>query len=352
MGTSSGWRGSKGLMFERYCTLCKHFGFGDAGHAISIAGPCTFNSYIHLSLAFAQQEAKMSEYWKSTPSYWCKFCHTYVRDTGIERKNHEASAKHQNSIQRSLRELHKGKEREDREKQRAKDEVARLNGLVSGKASSGGAGAGVIGAKSVPSMAPPQLSAAAQRKAHAEQLAALGVQLPDEMKKEITGVGGWQTLSERVVPDDRPGGERSLADIIKQEGESKEDVKTGVADFNIKGVHKRRAEDEDDARDEEAASRKKAAWGSRLRTYPGRDVDEDQDVHLATLLSAVAKKKQPEVKEEEAADDGSEVKKEDSPEMGKSLAAVPEIDAPSVPVKQEEDDVAPPVVFKKRKTKR
>ena len=72
----------------------------------------------------------MAEYWKSTPSYWCKFCSIYVRETPIERKNHEASAKHQNNIQRSLRDLHKNKEREDRDKQRAKDEVARLNGVL------------------------------------------------------------------------------------------------------------------------------------------------------------------------------------------------------------------------------
>src|ERR1700712_2474938 len=93
----------------------------------------------------------MSEYWKSTPSYWCKFCAIYVRDSGLERKNHEASAKHQNSIQRNLRELQKGKQREDRDKQRAVDEVARLNGLVSGggKAGSPGAAGGILGAKEV-----------------------------------------------------------------------------------------------------------------------------------------------------------------------------------------------------------
>ena len=136
----------------------------------------------------------MSEYWKSTPSYWCKFCETYVRDTAGERKNHESTGKHQNNIQRSLRDLHKKQEREQRDQQRAKDEVARLNGLVGGKEGqaartmSGIAGVRNLGKSSAPE--PPKISAAAQRKAHAEQLVALGVELPEELKREVTGVGG------------------------------------------------------------------------------------------------------------------------------------------------------------------
>ena len=135
----------------------------------------------------------MAEYWKSTPSYWCKFCHTYVRDTSIERKNHEASGKHQNNIQRSLRELHKTKGREERDKQRAKDEVARLNGLVGG-GEKGVSGPGITfaggsGKTAAVHAAPPQISAAAQRKTHAEQLAALGVELPDPLQREVTSVG-------------------------------------------------------------------------------------------------------------------------------------------------------------------
>ena len=111
-----------------------------------------------------------------------------MRDTAIERKNHEASAKHQNNIQRSLRELHKGKEREEREKQRAKDEVNRLNGLVSGQkptAAQPGSPSQNVGKTGKPAPAPqPPQSTAQQRKAHAEQLAALGVELPEELKKE------------------------------------------------------------------------------------------------------------------------------------------------------------------------
>ncbi|PHH60763.1 hypothetical protein CDD82_2238 [Ophiocordyceps australis] len=73
----------------------------------------------------------MSEYWKSTPKYWCKHCSCYVRDTKLERQNHEATARHQGAIKRSLRELHRTHEREERDKERARREIARLNGVVS-----------------------------------------------------------------------------------------------------------------------------------------------------------------------------------------------------------------------------
>lgn len=82
----------------------------------------------------------MSEYWKSAPKYWCKHCKTYVRDTKLERQNHESTGKHQGAIKRFLRDLHRGHEREDREKQRAKDEVARLNSVTSGGGSAAGTG--------------------------------------------------------------------------------------------------------------------------------------------------------------------------------------------------------------------
>ncbi|KAI7552807.1 hypothetical protein KC331_g1642 [Hortaea werneckii] len=294
----------------------------------------------------------MAEYWKSTPSYWCKFCSIYVRDTTIERKNHEASGKHQNNIQRNLRELQKGKQREDRDQQRAKDEVARLNGIVSGqgKASGGGGGdagkTGILGVKDV-GKAPAAssgstLSASAQRKKHAEQLAAMGVELPEELKREVTGVGGWQTVSEKVVEEEQPW---SLSDIRNEE-ESKEDVRDVIS----RGVRKRKPEGEDD--EEELAPARKA-WGSKFRQYPGAASEgngEEED--LDALLSGVtAKKPKPEeVKKEESEDVKGEEPAEDKP-----LESIPDVNAPAAaPVKEEEQEEkpAPAVVFKKRKVKK
>jgi hypothetical protein len=288
----------------------------------------------------------MSEYWKSTPSYWCKFCETYVRDTAGERKNHESTGKHQNNIQRSLRNLHKNKEREERDQQRAKDEVARLNGLVGGKdASAAGSKPGISGLKNLGKPTgpePPKLSAAAQRKAHAEQLVALGVELPEELKREITGVGGWETTSSSVVDTGRSGA-RTLADIKKEE--------EGVASAALnKGVHKRKAEDDEDVRDEEAAPKKKI-WGNALKSYPGSKT-EDQDEDLDALLSGVGKKAaQPSSSaavEQPESGEGESVKTEPTVSTADQVAETP---------KQEEGEdgaitAPPPVVFKKRKAKR
>ncbi|KAJ4301833.1 hypothetical protein N0V90_003929 [Kalmusia sp. IMI 367209] len=72
----------------------------------------------------------MAEYWKSTPKYWCKFCRDYIKDTKFERQQHEATGRHQSNIQRSLKGLHREQAATERQKQRAKDEVARLNGRI------------------------------------------------------------------------------------------------------------------------------------------------------------------------------------------------------------------------------
>jgi hypothetical protein len=294
----------------------------------------------------------MSEYWKSTPSYWCKFCEIYVRDTAGERRNHESTGKHQNNIQRSLRNLHRNKEREEREQQRAKDEVARLNGLVGGKdASTAGTKPGISGLKNLGKStgpAPPKLSAAAQRKAHAEQLVALGVELPEELKREVTGVSGWQTVSSTVMDPGRSG-TRTLADIKKNE----EDAATGALN---KGVHKRKAEDDEDARDEEAAPKKKI-WGNTFKSYPDTQA-EDPDDDLDALLSGIETK--PTQSSSTAAVEQPTTQAEIKPESGGDIKTEPAKSATDAVVdvaKQEEGDdgaiTAPPtVLFKKRKAKR
>lgn len=286
----------------------------------------------------------MSEYWKSTPSYWCKFCSQYVRDTALERKNHEASLRHQNNIQRSIRDLSKNKDREEREQHRAKAEVARLNGLVGGS-----------GTKPTTSPAPKILGVkdiggsktnasttytAQDRKRHAEQLAALGVKLPEELEREVKGVGSWQTVSERVIEQDQSP-DRSPADIVKEEQDDKSDIKIAIP-LN-KGVHKRKAEEEEEA---EQAARKKA-WGSRLKTYPGAATQGD-DGDLDALLGGIAKVR-PGVEEVKKEEDG-EVKTEDADDQ--ALSAIPDVDAPTAAVKSEDVGPDPPVVFKKRKVKR
>lgn len=294
----------------------------------------------------------MSEYWKSTPSYWCKFCEIYVRDTPVERKNHESTGKHQNNIQRSLRDLHKKKEREERDQQRAKDEVARLNGLVGGKdASKSGSKPSISGLQNLGKTSAPEpskASLAAQRKAHAEQLVAMGVTLPEELKREITGVGDWQTVSSTVVESSQP---RTLAEIKKEEEKG-----ASAPGALSKGVHKRKAEDEEDARDEEAAPKKKV-WGSSFKSYPGAQ-EEDNDEDLDALLSGVGKKVSGPntASTTENSKDEASVKAEPNltikSEVSASATNTDEGDAKLEESAESAITAPPPVMFKKRKSKK
>ncbi|KAK3632824.1 hypothetical protein LTR56_016147 [Elasticomyces elasticus] len=301
----------------------------------------------------------MSEYWKSTPSYWCKFCSVYVKDTPLEKKNHEASGRHQGSIQKNLRDLTKNKEREERDKQRAKDEVARLNGLVSGKGGGGVVVAGLrdAGSRTGGGAGGPTLSAAEQRRKHAEQLMAMGVPLPDSLRKEITGVGGWEVTAERVVEDEQP---RSLAEMMKTEEGEEGKVEVGVdglatsVDGVARGVHKRRAEEEEEEEAREVAYRKRA-YGTSKKVWPGNgggEVGEDLDA----LLSGVTKKKPVvEVKKEDGeleAEVKADVPAQD--DSGTTVKVESEAPALAVTVKQEDEEpeALPAVVFKKRKVKR
>nr|POE71435.1 uncharacterized protein c18h10.07 [Quercus suber] len=286
----------------------------------------------------------MSEYWKSTPSYWCKFCSTFVKDTPIERKNHEASGKHQGSIQRSLRDLHKNKAQEERDKQRAKDEVARLNGLVSGKVVAGSPRvSGLTNITSYNKNAPgpgPTIDAAAQRRKHAMELAALGVELPPELKQEITGVGSWQTVSETVIQSAHP---RSMAEILKEEQESKGEVLS-------RGVHKRKFEDEEgNTQPDVAPARKSKAWGSNLKSYPAAKAPQEDDTDLDSLLSGISQKK-PKFEEKEEEESFAKIKVEENENAATLVMPPPSDNSLSKDVKMETSD--PTVVFKKRKGKR
>ncbi|KAF1814332.1 hypothetical protein P152DRAFT_413039, partial [Eremomyces bilateralis CBS 781.70] len=132
----------------------------------------------------------MSEHWKSTPNYWCKFCSVYVRDTPFARRNHEATGRHQSGIQRSLKSLHRTHERDAREKDRAKSEVARLDALVSGGAPSSSKAEGVIG-RTERDRERPRQATTEERKRQMAQLAEMGVAVPEEFRGEMAMAGEW-----------------------------------------------------------------------------------------------------------------------------------------------------------------
>ncbi|KAL9130180.1 MAG: hypothetical protein Q9217_001574 [Psora testacea] len=219
----------------------------------------------------------MSEYWKSTPKYWCKHCKTFVKDTKLEKTNHEATPKHQGNLQRFLRQLHQGHEREEREKQRAKDEVDRLNGMVSG---SGAASTGTR-KPAIPQSSPANGQAtAAERKKQLQQLAEMGIAVPEDFRREMAMAGDWQTTAERAIYDTPV-----MREGIKEEegfGAMKE------ASLNV-GVRKRKYEGQEE--DEEVGEKVvRKGWGSTTRTYPGAAGEEDDLDALLQNTSEVKRK--------------------------------------------------------------
>ncbi|QIX02342.1 hypothetical protein AMS68_007859 [Peltaster fructicola] len=283
----------------------------------------------------------MAEYWKSTPKYWCKFCEVYIRDTGIERKNHESSAKHQGNIQRSLNKLHKDQAHQQRDAQKAKDEVARLNGLVGVKTSK----APVLAKAQPPAAASStprprvdlgQVDYAAHRRAQAMQLLAMGMELPEALKDAITGSGSWQTVSRTIVED-------------AQNPDNALSIDMNDPEMRVKGVHKRKAEDEEDEAIA-AGAHKRKAWGSSFKTYPGQTAVQDDAEDLDALLNGVVSKKQTIAVVSEPTDPEIEPTTVKQEQAGDAPAA------PELEVKQEVNEAAvtaPPVVtFKKRKGKK
>ena len=259
----------------------------------------------------------MAEYWKSTPKYWCKFCKVFVRDTAFEKRQHEATGRHQGAIQRSLRDIHKGKDREERERQKAKEEIARLNGVVpeAGASSKGDSWKQTAyGREGAPGLAKQQKGVTdEERKRRVEQLAQLGVAVPEEYRKEMAMVGRWERVSERQINSAQEEGTPSV------------------------GVRNRRQPEEEE--DEAEETTRKRGWGSTTKTYPGskRDIDDD----LEALLDAGASKR---VKKEEPADEPT-IKKEETndevapaPTAGDSQTAENPAKQDDIPLKREESD--------------
>ncbi|KAA6414473.1 MAG: hypothetical protein FRX48_01222 [Lasallia pustulata] len=287
----------------------------------------------------------MSEYWKSTPKYWCKHCKTYVRDTKLEKTSHDATPKHPGNLKRFLRDLHCGHERDERDKQRAKDEVEGLNGVVSGSSGSAAEGSTI------------KADDTGREKVTNGAASCHGVAVPEDFRRELALAGGWQTLSERPVN----------SKALKKE-EDDDDVKP--SNLNI-GVRKRKFEGEEEE-EEAGESVLRRGWGSTKRTFPcdGEDdldtllertrVVRRRDEALRDAGSCDAKESSLDLPERRIASTegmkespkGLTIKEEELMGFSLDLAAASEhglIDA-SV-FKTEDDSVGSGVVFKKRKPK-
>ncbi|KAK3361568.1 hypothetical protein B0T24DRAFT_641877 [Lasiosphaeria ovina] len=319
----------------------------------------------------------MSEYWKSTPKYWCKHCSIFVRDTGLERANHESTGKHQGAIKRSLRDLLRNAEQKERDEDRAKREVERLNGIVS-KSSAPSARPGALPSRATSGGAPPlQQATEEDRKRQIQQLAEMGVNIPTPLRGDLAMPGEWTVSSTRIIKAD--------------DGEP-EEAKEEISDAaRAVGVKRERERTEADKEQEEAIKglfKRPRRWGIDSKRLPA-----DEDAELDALLSGplVKTKKEetaeaPKLKAEDSnaednkaddskaednkADDskaeekemgGEEtkevaagippIKKEPSEdEVGMGVAAAIEQKAPELLAPKDEGDAAA-VVFKKRKPK-
>ncbi|KAJ5388327.1 hypothetical protein N7509_010868 [Penicillium cosmopolitanum] len=244
----------------------------------------------------------MAEYWKSAPRHWCKQCKIFIRDTPFEKTQHEASPKHQGSLKRFLRDIHKNNEIQQRDSQRARSEVERLRQAVGGGSSTAKDATPTHTAPPAPK--PSDRSASIEdRKKQMSQLAEMGVSIPQEYRADMSLVGEWQTLSEtNVAAEGLEGASKSI------------------------GVRKRKHEgDEEEGEVDEHAPGKTTSlgWGSKLRTYPGEQDGEDDD--LDALLSSNKELKKPKIT---SADAESEEKKLKPPALVKQEDEVSESAAP------------------------
>ncbi|KAL9598572.1 MAG: hypothetical protein Q9219_004403 [cf. Caloplaca sp. 3 TL-2023] len=299
----------------------------------------------------------MSEYWKSTPKYWCKHCKTFVRDKKLEKTNHEATAKHQGNIKRFLRDLHRGHEREERDKDRAKNEVERLNGVVSGASPS----TRVTSQHDRPQAALLNSSmkeaTPAERKAQLARLAEMGVAVPEDYRREVAMAGDWQTIAERPVFDN-----------VKKT-EDLDDFKDFKPDPTLNvGVRKRRLEGQEDEEDAGTPAIRKG-WGSTIRRYPvsADDGNDDLDALLNRKSSPDQRKRhetepsslpldlksQPDLHNRSLIENESKplsIKREESEHLDFG-SALQQDDSSINAVKQEGEDPESTVIFKKRRTK-
>ncbi|EAA28411.1 hypothetical protein GE21DRAFT_9246 [Neurospora crassa] len=289
----------------------------------------------------------MAEYWKSTPKYWCKHCSVFVRDTPLERRNHESTAKHQGAIKRSLRDLHRSADQEEREKERARREVERLNGVVSGSGSttprasgsgSGGAGqkgghkpggGGAGGAGPTGANAAAVGLSEADRQRQLEQLAELGVNIPTELRGSMALAGDWEVTNVRVVNEDA-----EIAAAGQNAGAGGAGVIPVGAEGRAVGVKRERERTEEEKEQEEAIKglfKRPKKWGVGSRV-----AKMEEDKELEELLSGgipLKKEEKGAVKTEEEQD----VKKEDGDEQDGEVSVKQEEDGVEGGVKKEEN---------------
>jgi len=191
----------------------------------------------------------------------------------------------------------------------------------------------------------------ADRKKQLQQLAEMGVAVPDDFRKEMAIAGDWQVTYQRAIYD-------------TPKKEEEEDVKP---DRLAIGVRKRKFEGQEE--EEEAGETViRRGWGSTTRAYPGA-IDEAHDLDVLfnstralkrgdqALGDTKSRSPLPHVDEADEAThhratEAPSIKREETLDTPALPDAVPaHDDTEAAPIKSEQDAQEPGVVFKKRKAK-
>lgn len=266
-----------------------------------------------------------------------------MKDTKFERTTHEATGRHQGNLKRFLRGIQNDHEKDERDKQRAKSEVERLNMAVGGGSSSSPR----ANTQSFSNAAPASASqvSIADRKRQMAQLADLGIAIPDQYRGQMALAGEWQVVSQKPV---EPGEQAEKEPLLSV------------------GVRKRKLECQEEEQ-EASQTLKKKGWGTTTKEYPSQS---KQDLEALFAGSIHFKKENPNsvLKEEDSyqlvADDQGcykasvdndvldtkdeiRVKREDVSERSPSPGQLPDQAGATTEGAAE----APGIVFKKRKSK-
>lgn len=270
-------------------------------------------------------------------------------------------------MKRFLRDLHRGHEREEREKDRAKQEVERLNGVVSGdptksfSSTNNTSGPPWRRREAAQQLPPAQRQVTTEeRMKQMAQLADMGVSIPQEFRGDMAMAGEWQTVSERVILPEN-----------SEVRDTKENIRTSGGDKKRKYLGSGDDEEEEEENHNEPVRRK--AWGSTTKTYPGlRAEDDDLEALLRDskpILQTNTMARQP-VSGVRSGDsttnanstsalpppNNNEViptlKTEPSEGLNRDPLKVPDVtDVKEIGIKQDPDTISGEVLFKKRKAK-
>ena len=183
----------------------------------------------------------------------------------------------------------------------------------------------------------------------------MGVAVPEDYRREVAMAGEWETVSVRQITQTPPPPDSKSG--IKNEDESKEDMKTEAKAF---GVRKRKLDTGENG-DEPAledANREKP-WGSRFRKFPRNEGGEEDDIEALLGGAKKPKTEADATPDAETASGDQQPAKIDDPiikeeTMETTLTDLPgpaEIDKPDAAANEEKKEELPGagIIFKKRK---